>query len=315
MSRRVREFHHGGFSVESYRAACAFTPRATDVIIATAPKTGTTLLQWACHLVRVGLAVGAEALIDRRAGFEFDGIYQVAVWLQMAHDLGIDVAAPTYEQRTANVAARLYPRLFKSHQRLAATDPRCKRIVMLRDPGAVTRSWWRFLRLHDVPPLRTCDTVSAFIHNDEFFASGMRFGATLEEYYAEYAAVIAANDPSVLVLCFEDLATQGGVARHVPLLARFLGGGARCDSAGAAVSEEAIAALARAVGALTTKAAMLDPLDAPKFDESWAHSQLVAMNRNPDPSAFRPVQRVHQAAPAGKRGGLDARADELDARR
>ena len=94
-----------------------------------------------------------------------------------------------------------------------------------------------------------------------------------------FFAVIAANDPSVLVLCFEDLATQGGVARHVPLLARFLGGGARCDSAGAAVSEEAIAALARAVGALTTKAAMLDPLDAPKFDESWAHSQLVALNR------------------------------------
>ena len=60
----------------------------------------------------------------------------------------------------------------------------------------MTRSWWRFLRLHGVPPLRTCDTVSAFIHNDEFSASGMRFGATLEEYYAEYAAVIAANDPS-----------------------------------------------------------------------------------------------------------------------
>ena len=295
------EFHHRGFSVESYRSACAFTPRATDVIIATAPKTGTTLLQWACHLVRVGLAEGAAALSERRAGFAFDGIYQVAVWLQMAHDLGIDVVAPTYEQRSLDVAAPLYPRLFKSHQRLGATDRHCKRIVTLREPAAVARSWWRFLRSHDVPPLRKYSSVSDFVFDKDFFASGMRFGATIEEYYTEYAAAIASRDPSVLVLCFEDLATRGGVARHVPLLARFLGGGARGGARGGAseeASEEAIAALARAVGDLTTKAAMLDPRDASKFDESWAHGQLVAAGRNPDPSAFCPVQRVYVSTPS-----------------
>ena len=293
--RVVAQYHHGGFSDASFAAAVAWTPRPSDVVIATAPKSGTTLLQWTCHLIRVGVSEGAAALKARTRGFAFDDIYQMAVWLQMAHDLGIDINADAadggYEQHCGDVAAPLYPRLFKSHQRLRATDPRCKRIVTLRAPAAVARSWWRFLRSHDVPPLRKYSCVSDFLHDSDFFADGMRFGATLEEYYIEYANAL--EDRSVLVLCFEDLVAPGGVAAHVPLLARFME--LNVDGDDEKVEEEArcdLAEVAEVIGELTSKRVMLEPGLASKFDESWAYARLTEVGRNPDPSAFTPVQRV-----------------------
>ena len=74
---------------EAYRA---FQPRPTDVIISPFAKCGTTWLQQIVHSLRTG------------GDMDFEDIYEVVPWIDVALDLGIDLDA---DQR-AN------PRAFKS---------------------------------------------------------------------------------------------------------------------------------------------------------------------------------------------------------
>lgn len=91
---------HSAFSEEACRVAAAYIPRSSDVFIVTAPKTGTTFLQMLCHCVRT------QGLTD------FQDIYQVSPWDQLAWDLGQDLGDEPVSQ----------PRLFKSHLRLASIN-------------------------------------------------------------------------------------------------------------------------------------------------------------------------------------------------
>ena len=112
-----------GFMTEQGRArGLALRARASDVIISTYPKCGTTWLQQTVHGLRTG------------GSMDFDEITQVVPWLELAHDMGVD---PDAEQ----VAV---PRVFKSH--LAFDDvPRGARYLnAIRDPGDVLLSLYRF---------------------------------------------------------------------------------------------------------------------------------------------------------------------------
>lgn len=140
---------------------------------------------------------------------DFQDIYQVVPWDQLAWDLGQDLEA---EQ----VA---HPRLFKSHLRLASIHRGAKYLCIVRRPEDVVRSWWHFLREKDVPALRVYETVSEFVFDKDFVAENMRFGASLWEYYVEFYRCL--DLPQVLVLCFEDL--QSDLAAHLDLLSDFLG--------------------------------------------------------------------------------------------
>ena len=91
-----KPFTHAAFSAESAMWAAAFEPRPSDVFILTAPKTGTTWLQMLCHTLRTS---GLHT--------EFEDIYQVAPWDQLAWDLGQDLDAEQVAK----------PRLFKTHLR------------------------------------------------------------------------------------------------------------------------------------------------------------------------------------------------------
>ena len=97
------------------------------------------------------------------------------------------------------------PRVFKSHQRLQAINRGAKYIVTVRDPVKTIISWYRFLSGKRVPPILAHADVSAFVLNDDgtYIHHGMRFGATLWEYYLEYWK--CRDLPNVLVLVFEDL--------------------------------------------------------------------------------------------------------------
>lgn len=187
---------HSAFSEEACRVAAAYIPRSSDVFIVTAPKTGTTFLQMLCHCVRT------QGLTD------FQDIYQVSPWDQLAWDLGQDLGDEPVSQ----------PRLFKSHLRLASINRGAKYICLVRRPEDVFRSWWRFLRDKDVPPLQTYKSISEFVFDKDYVAEGMRFGASLWEYYVEFYKCI--DLPEVLVLCYEDL--QESVAGHLDLISTFL---------------------------------------------------------------------------------------------
>jgi len=109
-------------TVESLAHARAFRPKRDDVLVATYSKSGTTLLQQIVH----GLRTGGD--------LDFSDISEVVPWLEVAHDLGQDLAA---SQRAA-------PRAFKTHFD-GLSMPRGGRVIyVVRDPIDVLKSFYRF---------------------------------------------------------------------------------------------------------------------------------------------------------------------------
>jgi len=109
-------------SKESFVAGLRFSPRPTDVIIAPYGKSGTTWLQQVFHGLRT------------RGDMDFDDISRVVPWIETAHDLGIDLAAPQ----------RGEPRGFKSHLPYNLVPKGARYIVSIRDPKDALVSAFRF---------------------------------------------------------------------------------------------------------------------------------------------------------------------------
>ena len=72
----------------SRRAAAAFRPRPSDVLIATYTKSGTTVLQQLLEMLRA------------RGDMSFDEITEAQPWLDFCHDIGVDVYRLLEPQRT-----------------------------------------------------------------------------------------------------------------------------------------------------------------------------------------------------------------------
>uniref|UniRef100_A0A7S2RMJ4 Sulfotransferase domain-containing protein n=1 Tax=Mucochytrium quahogii TaxID=96639 RepID=A0A7S2RMJ4_9STRA len=201
---QLNELGHGkmerngsrSWSDESKKRGFAFVPRPTDVIIATAPKTGTTLLQWVCHTLRSNCDV------------DFEDLYQVSPWISCAWDMGLSLEE-----------SRFFPRLYKSHLRLKFINRGCKYIVTIRDPAKTAISFYNFMLAKKAPPVLEMDSVSDFICDDNYFKEDMRFEGSLWEYYVDFYK--ARENPNVLCLVFEDLVTD--MKGHLELIADFIG--------------------------------------------------------------------------------------------
>jgi len=102
--------------------AKAFRPRPSDVLIATYPKSGTTWMQQIVH----GLRTGGD--------MNFGEITEVAPWIEMAHDMGIDLDAEQVAE----------PRAFKTHWRGDEVPQGCRYIAVIRDPKDVAISFFHF---------------------------------------------------------------------------------------------------------------------------------------------------------------------------
>jgi len=263
-SERSKLYANPSFSEESIQRGRAFQPQSSDIIVATAPKTGTTWLQWILVLLRSG---GGDP--------DFEDIYQVSPWIDFAWDLDL-----------ALEMAPGIPRVYKSHERLAAVQRGCKYIVTVRQPGKTVGSWWRFLAAKGAPVTQLHRSPSSMVYNEEYWARNMRFGASLMEYYLEYWQCRQCED--VLVLCFEDL--QKDLAAHLPVIAAFVG-------------IEADEELLRLVASKSSKEFMM--LHESKIDESWTHRQVHRVQRNPNPDSWSPASRVT----LGCNAGLDATAE------
>lgn len=108
---------------EGWQRGLKYQPAPTDVFIVTPPKCGTTWMQQIVHGLRT------------RGSMDFDEISRVVPWLEMSHDIGIDIDAPQAAD----------PRAFKTHSRLDNVPKGGKYIVVVRDPCDALISDYHFM--------------------------------------------------------------------------------------------------------------------------------------------------------------------------
>jgi len=108
---------------EGWQRGLSYKPGPTDVFIVTPPKCGTTWMQQIVHGLRT------------RGSMDFDEISSVVPWINMAHDIGIDIYAPQAAD----------PKAFKTHSKLNEVPQGGKYIVVVRDPCDALVSDYHFM--------------------------------------------------------------------------------------------------------------------------------------------------------------------------
>lgn len=135
-----------------------YKPRATDVVITTFPKAGTTLLQQMAYQIAV---VSGGAGPHDRTGEHFTDISEVAPWLDYSPQFNC------YSYET-------FPRIFKSHSKAEKfTNEQHhlqKHVVVIRNPDDFPASWLNFLYDVITTPLfsREFSQVHHSCDNDDF---------------------------------------------------------------------------------------------------------------------------------------------------
>ncbi|WP_138466595.1 sulfotransferase domain-containing protein [Poseidonocella sp. HB161398] len=110
-------------SQEGFKRGLAFQPGATDIIVAPYVKCGTTWMQQIVHGLRSG------------GSMEFGEILEVVPWIELAHDMSLDLEAPQ----------PFAPRAFKTHLPWDMVPKGGRYIVVFRDPLEAVASMHRFL--------------------------------------------------------------------------------------------------------------------------------------------------------------------------
>lgn len=187
-------------SKESVRKAVEeFRVRPTDIIVSTFAKTGTTLVTWLCHVLRTGATVDFASMKT---------LYEVVPWPLLSWDIGYD---PNVE------GSQFFPRVFKSHLRMASVHRGCKYIVTVRDPAKTAISFYNFFLAKQVPIATSMDASSFLMQTP--FIQGREGRASIWEYYHEYH--VLKDCPSVLLLVYEDLVKN--MEENIHRIADFMG--------------------------------------------------------------------------------------------
>lgn len=177
---------------EGFRRALAFRPQPTDVIITPYAKSGTTWVQQIVHGLRTG------------GSMDFDEITSVIPWLEMAHDLGMDLEQP-------QVAP---PRAFKSHLSWELAPKGARYIYVIRDPKDVVVSTYHFLEgwWFETGAIALAEFARAQFLNPK---RANPYWAHVRSWWPHR------NDPEVLFLCYEDM--KQDLPRTVRRIAAFIG--------------------------------------------------------------------------------------------
>ncbi|MCP5155245.1 MAG: sulfotransferase domain-containing protein [Ectothiorhodospiraceae bacterium] len=172
----LRQRFAGFVTPEGIARALAFRPRPSDVFVATYPKCGTTWVQQIVHGLRTGGAM------------DFAEITAAVPWLELAHDMGIDVEA---EQAAA-------PRAFKTHLAYDRVPKGARYVYVIRDPRDVLVSLYRFLEGWFFER----GTISLETFALEHFLQGTRSGRYWEHLRSWWPM---RDRPEVLFLAYEDM--------------------------------------------------------------------------------------------------------------
>jgi aryl sulfotransferase len=170
-----------------------FTPRPTDVFIATYPKCGTTWVTQIVHQLRTG------------GDMSFGEISEVCPWEILALDCKQDV--------NADQAGKF--RVFKSHEAYDSIAKGGRYIHVCREPKDAFVSFYRFLLPFVALPEGSIP-VEQFA---EAIFGGVSHSGGIWDFYVSWWE--QRDNPNVLWVCFEDLKAdlKGEIAR----IASFLG--------------------------------------------------------------------------------------------
>ena len=185
MHDRMKDFA----TADGWQRGLDYKPAPTDVFIVTPPKCGTTWMQQIVHGLRT------------RGSMDFDEISRVVPWIEMAHDVGIDVYAPQAAD----------PRAFKTHSSLNEVPKGGKYIVIVRDPCDALVSDYHFMgeMFFDKDSV----TLEEFARED--FIPGRGIHKHIKAFWNRR------NEPDVLALCFENMKTD--LSRTIERVAEFIG--------------------------------------------------------------------------------------------
>jgi hypothetical protein len=190
----VRHCVAGLVTPESVRDGLAFRPLPTDVLIVSYPKCGMTWLQQIVHGLRT------------RGSMDFDEITAVVPWVELALDMGIDLAAPQPAE----------PRAFKSHLLWEEIPKGGRYICVIRDPKDVCVSTYYFYEGWRFEP----GSISMPTFARQYFMrqeGRRRYWLHLPSWWRQR------KRPDVLMLCFEDM--KRDLPATVRKVARFIGCG------------------------------------------------------------------------------------------
>jgi hypothetical protein len=213
-----------------------------DVYIVTYPKTGTTVLQYMCHLLRTNCN-----------GDDFEDIHQVCPHTSSAWFIGQDLNQPQ----------SAIPRLFKSHreiQQVAPFENGVKYISTIRDPTQTLISIWHFRRERGTGNYN--ENLIDFAKSKSWSDFNNNGSVTnLFENIATFWKCRTTNN--FLLLPFEDFVTNR--EDWLPIIANFL-------------NVPCTPELIKKVADMTSKESML--LNCSKFDESWCRNQREKLHRH-----------------------------------
>ncbi len=182
---------HGLVTREASERGRGFALEASDVVISPFSKCGTTWLQQIVHTLRT------------RGDMDFDDISRVVPWLEVSHDLGLDLDAPQ----------RGTPRAFKSHLCWHQVPKGGRYLVSFRDPRDALVSAYRFLEgwFFEAGSIGIEEWAEArFLGNREH-----GYWHHLSSWWAQR------ENPDVLLLCFEDMVED--LPGTIERVAHFLG--------------------------------------------------------------------------------------------
>jgi len=181
-----------GRNETSREQGLAFQPQPTDVIISPFAKSGTTWLQQMVHGLRT------------RGSMDFGEITEVVPWLEVAHDLGLDIHGP----QVAPIRA------YKSHLNWDDIPKGGRYIYSVRDPKDVLVSFYHFFEGWFFEP----GSIPI-----EDFASEMFTKDPVNEGYWQHVASWwqQRENPAILFLSFEDM--KADLPGTVQRVAEFIG--------------------------------------------------------------------------------------------
>jgi len=168
-------------------------PRATDIIVATYRKCGTTWMLQIAHQLRT------------RGSMDFADISQVIPWLEVCSQIGREVDV----DQVAN------PRVFKSHLPWEALPAGGKFICVLRDPGDALVSLYHFFNGAALP--LDCFDLDTFARL-MFLVPDPSHGFYWHHVRSFWSR---RHDPNVLLCCYEDM--KRDLPSEVRRVASFMG--------------------------------------------------------------------------------------------